>query len=69
MQYFSEWSRVCLIRGIEQPHIYIRGFDDSDGSQETVLASPMFDIIGEMTYLENNTIESEYLKSYNIKIY
>ena len=69
MQYFSEWSKVCLIKGIEQPHISIRGFDDTQDNQKTVLTNPMIDIIGELTYAQNNGIETEYLKSYNIKLY
>lgn len=69
MQYFSEWSKVCLIKGIEQPHISIRGFDDTENNQETVLTSPMVEVIGELTYLKNGTEEQEYLKSYNIKLY
>ena len=68
MQYFSEWSKVCLIKGIEQPHISIHGFDDTENNQETVLTSPMIDVIGELVYPKNST-ESEYLKSYNIKLY
>ena len=69
MQYFSEWSKVCLIKGIEQPHISIRGFDDTENSQETVLTNPMLEVIGELTYAKNGTQEKEYLKSYNIKLY
>ena len=69
MQYFSEWSKVCLIKGIEQPHISIRGFDDTENNQETVLTNPMVEVIGELTYAKNNTEEKEYLKSYNIKLY
>lgn len=69
MQYFSEWSKVCLIKGIEQPHISIRGFDDTENNQETVLTNPMLDVIGELTYAKNGTQEKEYLKSYNIKLY
>lgn len=69
MQYFSEWSKVCLIKGIEQPHISIRGFDDTENSQETVLTNPMLEVIGELTYAKNSTQEKEYLKSYNIKLY
>jgi len=69
MQYFSEWSKVCLIKGIEQPHISIRGFDDTENNQETVLTSPMVEIIGELAYANNNLEETEYLKSYNIKLY
>ena len=69
MQYFSEWSKVCLIKGIEQPHISIRGFDDTENSQETVLTNPMLEVIGKLTYAKNGTQEKEYLKSYNIKLY
>ena len=69
MQYFSEWSKICLIKGIEQPHISIRGFDDTENNQETVLTNPMLEIIGELTYAKNSTQEKEYLKSYNIKLY
>lgn len=69
MQYFSEWSKVCLIKGIEQPHISIRGFDDTENNQETVLTNPMLEVIGELTYAKNGTQEKEYLKSYNIKLY
>lgn len=69
MQYFSEWSKVCLIKGIEQPHISIRGFDDAKNNQETVLTNPMLEVIGKLTYAKNNAEEKEYLKSYNIKIY
>ena len=69
MQYFSEWSKVCLIKGIEQPYISIRGFNDIENSQETVLTNPMLEVIGELTYAKNSTQEKEYLKSYNIKLY
>ena len=66
--YFSEWSRVCLIKGIEQPKIVLRGFNDTELDQETLFTTPMINIIGEFTYADK-TIETEYLKSYNIKIY
>ena len=69
MQYFSEWSKICLIKGIEQPHISIRGFDDTENNQETILTNPMIEVIGKLTYAKNNTEEKEYLKSYNIKLY
>jgi len=54
MQYFSEWSKVCLIKGIEQPHISIRGFSDSEGyNEETVFTNSMIEIIGKLTYIQN----------------
>ena len=70
MQYFSEWSKVCLIKGIEQPHISIRGFSDSEGyNEETVFTNSMIEIIGKLTYIQNQLEEKEHLKSYNIKLY
>ena len=69
IQYFSEWSKVCLIKGIEQPHISIRGFDDTENNQETILTNPMLEVIGELTYDKDETQEKECLKSYNIKLY
>ena len=68
MQFFSEWSKVCLIKGIEQPKIAIRGFDADATNQETILTNSIVDIVGQM-YYSNNIEEKEYLKSYNIKLY
>ena len=67
-QFFSEWSRVCLIKGIEQPVITLRGFNDKEIDEDIVLANSTVDIIGELHY-KNQIEEKEYLKSYNIKIY
>ena len=67
-QFFSEWSRVCLIKGIEQPIITLRGFNDKEIDEDIVLANSTIDIIGELHY-KNRIEEKEYLKSYNIKIY
>jgi len=66
-QYFSEWSKVCLIKGIEQPFVSIRGLSDLEEDQETILTTPIIDIIGTLTYSNNK--ETEYLKNYNIKLY
>jgi len=68
MKYFSEWSKVCLIKGIDKPHISIRGFDDTGENQRTILTHPLIEIIGELTY-DSGSQEQEYLKSYNIKLY
>ena len=68
MKYFSEWSKVCLIKGIDKPHISIRGFDDTGENQRTILTHPLIEIIGELTY-NSGSQEQEYLKSYNIKLY
>lgn len=65
--FFSEWSKVCLIKGIETPKIQIRGFSEVGTSEEVILSNSMISIIGEMYF--NNPEETEYLKNYNIKIY
>ena len=68
MRFFSEWSKVCLIKGIEQPIVTIRGFDDTNENQETILTNSIIDLIGQL-YYANNVQEKEYLKSYNVKLY
>ena len=68
MRFFSEWSRVCLIKGIEQPIVTIRGFDNTEENQETILTNSVIDLIGQL-YYANNVQEKEYLKSYNVKLY
>lgn len=69
-RYFSEWSRVSLIKGIEKPKIYLRGFEDiNDENTLTVFTSEMIEFVGKMSFEKNENIEKEYLKSYSIKIY
>ena len=66
-QYFSEWSTVCIIKGIEQPLIYIKGFENIDG--QIAFASETISFVGKMYYNANTELEKEYLKSYQIDIY
>ena len=67
--HFSEWSKVCLVKGIAKPKLQILGFErvEDGGQEETILTSSVFDIIGRLTF--DNAEENEYLKSYHIKIY
>lgn len=62
--YFSQWSKVCLIKNISKPTLYINGFNDN--VQKTTFNSSMFSISGHLNFNQN---EKEYLKSYQIKIY
>ena len=62
---FSEWSTVCLVRGISVPYLNIVGLDKN--ADETVLTSTLIDIIGRITF--EDSAETDYLKSYQIKIY
>ena len=67
--YFSEWSSVCLIKGIQQPLVYLNDFEDSAYTeQKTILANPIITVAGKL-YYKNQVAQKEYLKSYNIKIY
>lgn len=64
-EYFSEWSTMCLIKGIDQPHISINNLD---ADTTTILSNPLVRIIGKL-YYEDNSNETEYLKSYNFSIF
>ncbi len=63
-EYFSEWSTMCLLKGIDQPHISINGLE---ADTSTTLSNPLTKIIGQLYYDEGSN-EREYLKSYNIAI-
>ena len=62
---FSEWSTVCLIRGISTPTMNINGFDPGDGAI-TYWANANVDILGTLTFAD--PAESETLKSYRIQL-
>lgn len=62
---FSEWSTVCLVRGISTPTINISGFDYS--ADTTLWSLNNVDIIGKLTYA--NPAETDTLKNYRIKLY
>lgn len=64
LMYFSEWSTVCLIKGIEQPKIEL----NIQQNEENILTSPTLNIVGKMIYEINNNIEKEILESYKIQL-
>lgn len=63
---FSEWSTVCLIKGIETPQITLTGLSTGETSQ---LKKPTLDVIGSFSYVANSRIEKETLKSYQLLLY
>ena len=69
--YFSEWSTVCLIKGITQPSIYIRGFESSMHDEEVALTTDAVSFVGKMYYgsLDTPNVEKEFLKQYVLKLY
>lgn len=67
-RYFSEWSTVCLIKGIEKPYIYLKNFENGENAQ-TNLSTDVVDFVGKMYYENNANLEKEYLKSYKIVLF
>ena len=66
LNYFSEWSKVCLIKGIEQPYIKINTLEQTG---TTTFFIPPTEFVGRLYYIQNANIEKQTLKSYNINIY
>jgi hypothetical protein len=67
--YFSEWSTVCLIKGIPQPKILINGFEKSDSTSIIYFANDKTDFVGKMYFDSEYSSEKEYLSYYTISIY
>ena len=62
---FSEWSTVCLVRGISVPSLSISGFNIS--ADMTLWSLNNVDVVGKLTYADS--AETDTLKSYQIKLY
>lgn len=62
---FSEWSTVCLIRGISTPQLAVSGFTIEGGEISWANYNPI--IYGILSF--KNEEETEKLKSYQIKLY
>ena len=62
---FSEWSTVCLIRGISTPQLAVSGFTIEGGEISWANYNPI--IYGTLSF--KNAEETEKLKSYQIKLY
>ena len=62
---FSEWSTVCLVRGISVPSLNVAGFDTA--ADTTLWALNNVDVVGNLTFADS--AETDTLKSYQIKLY
>ena len=62
---FSEWSTVCLIRGISTPQLAVSGFTIENGEISWANYNPI--IYGTLSFKSEE--ETEKLKSYQIKLY
>lgn len=69
VDYFSEWSTVCLIRAISQPILTLQNLSSSSGEEGSNIAisTNTFDIVGSLTFQDSQ--ESDSLSSYQIKLY
>ena len=59
--HFSEWSTVCLIKGIKQPILALRGFSEQQDNQETVFTNNSISFVGKL----DTQSDKELLKQYN----
>ena len=64
---FSEWSTVCLIRGISEPTVSLTYFAPDPTINTIQEAIANIQIVGKLTFADEN--ETETLKSYNIAVY
>ena len=66
---FSEWSSVCLIRGIKRPILTVRGFENNETNTETFLTSESIDFVGNLEFDNPDGEMIEYLESATVQIY
>lgn len=62
---FSEWSTVCLIRGISKSSLEVDGIDSETGTITWSLANTV--ITGELKFEDEE--ETDTLKNYQVKLY
>ena len=68
LMFFSEWSRAGILRGISRPTLHIDYLDPEDEeSQNISLSAPLSKITGQLSFVDNE--QSDYLASYDIKVY
>lgn len=65
LENFSEWSTVCLIRGISNPLLTLKNFDED--AEYTIWESSNVDLVGSLSF-PNNPAETEQLRSYKFTL-
>lgn len=63
-KYFSEWSTVCLIKGIDKPELNVNNFTLGE---ENTYQSDLLTVAATLNYEDSS--ENEKIKSYNLKLY
>jgi len=66
LRYFSEWSIVCLVRGISVPTLTLKDFSEAVATDiwDTIINTQ---VLGNLTFANRN--ETETLRNYRIKAY
>ena len=69
VDYFSEWSTVCLVRAISQPILTLQNLSSSSGEEGSSIdiTTNTLDIVGSLSFQDSQ--ESDSLSSYQIKLY
>jgi hypothetical protein len=67
--FFSEWSSVCLIKGISKPTFEIKGLTSDEDVNEIVFTNSVFDFVGRMYYQNDDNAEKETLKCFQFQMY
>ena len=69
VDYFSEWSTVCLVRAISQPILTLQNLSSSLGEEGSNIGitTNTLDIVGSLSFQDSQ--ESDSLSSYQIKLY
>lgn len=65
INYFSEWSTVCLVRGISAPELLVSGFTIEGGNISWANYNPI--IYGTLVFIDET--ETEKMKSYQVKLF
>ena len=65
--YFSEWSTICLIKGISKPTVTIHNFEKASDDISIAITTNTVDFIGSVSFEDPG--EEETLRSYRIKLY
>lgn len=65
INFFSEWSTVCLVRGISQPKIALQTF--GEGPVEIYSTIANVQVLGRLTFDKED--ENETLSTYRIRLY
>ena len=66
---FSEWSSVCLIRGIEKPVLTMRGFEENVQNKEIIFTSETIQLVGNVQFKNPDGEMTEFLDSATAKLF